>query len=80
MNLQFVGQNLAVWDSVKLWDPGQASKNGAYIRYSVLSLYSYSYVLIENYYEKDIKEKPLYSMHDTGNHPVHADFMQLSGS
>ena len=29
MNLQFVGQNLAVWDSVKLWDPGQASKNGA---------------------------------------------------
>ena len=27
--LQFVGQNLAVWDSVKLWDPGQASKNGA---------------------------------------------------
>ena len=29
MNLQFVGQNLAVWDSVKLWDPGQASANGA---------------------------------------------------
>lgn len=27
--LQFVGQNLAVWDSVKLWDPGQASQNGA---------------------------------------------------
>ena len=34
-----------------------------------------SYVLIENYYEKDIKEKPSYSMHDTGNHPVHAEFM-----
>lgn len=27
--LQFVGQNLAVWDSVKLWDPEQASSNGA---------------------------------------------------
>lgn len=40
MNLQFVGQNLAVWDSVKLWDPGQASKMAPYIRYSVLSLYS----------------------------------------
>lgn len=27
--IQFIGQNLAVWDSVKLWDPGQASQNGA---------------------------------------------------
>lgn len=27
--LQFVGQNLATFDSVKLWDPGQASQNGA---------------------------------------------------
>ena len=26
---QFIGQNLAVWDSVKLWDPGQASSNGS---------------------------------------------------
>ena len=29
MTVQFIGQNLATWDSVKLWDPGQASKNGA---------------------------------------------------
>ena len=27
--LEFIGQNLATWDTVKLWDPGQASKNGA---------------------------------------------------
>lgn len=27
--LQFYAQNLAVWDSVKLWDPAQASQNGA---------------------------------------------------
>lgn len=29
LTLQFIGQNLATWDSVKLWDPGQASSNGA---------------------------------------------------
>lgn len=29
LTLQFVGQNLATFDSVKLWDPGQASSNGA---------------------------------------------------
>lgn len=27
--LQFIGQNLATFDVVKLWDPGQASSNGA---------------------------------------------------
>ena len=27
--LQLVGDNLAVWDKVKLWDPAQASQNGA---------------------------------------------------
>ena len=27
--LQLVGNNIAVWDKVKLWDPGQASGNGA---------------------------------------------------
>lgn len=26
--IQFVGNNLATWDSVKLWDPGQATGNG----------------------------------------------------
>ncbi|MDR2414756.1 MAG: TonB-dependent receptor [Odoribacteraceae bacterium] len=26
--VSFVGDNLAVWDKVKLWDPGQASSNG----------------------------------------------------
>lgn len=40
MNLQFVGQNLAVWDSVKLWDRDRRLKTAPYIRYSVLSLYS----------------------------------------
>ncbi len=29
LTLQLIGQNLATWDSVKLWDPGQASSNGA---------------------------------------------------
>ena len=29
VTLQAVGDNLACWDKVKLWDPGQASKNGA---------------------------------------------------
>lgn len=27
-SLSFVGDNLHVWDKVKLWDPGQASSNG----------------------------------------------------
>lgn len=27
--LSVIGDNLHVWDKVKLWDPGQASKNGA---------------------------------------------------
>ncbi|MDR2129982.1 MAG: TonB-dependent receptor [Odoribacteraceae bacterium] len=27
-SISFVGDNLAVWDKVKLWDPGQASSNG----------------------------------------------------
>ena len=29
VTLQLVGDNLAVWDKVKLWDPAQASQNGA---------------------------------------------------
>lgn len=29
ITLQLVGDNLACWDKVKLWDPGQASSNGA---------------------------------------------------
>lgn len=29
LTLQAIGQNLFTWDSVKLWDPGQASSNGA---------------------------------------------------
>lgn len=29
ITFQVVGDNLACWDSVKLWDPGQASKNGS---------------------------------------------------
>lgn len=29
MVIQAVGNNLACWDKVKLWDPGQASSNGA---------------------------------------------------
>ncbi len=28
VDLQFVGQNLAVWDKVKIWDPEQANQNG----------------------------------------------------
>lgn len=28
LDLQFVGQNLYVWDNVKLWDPEQANQNG----------------------------------------------------
>lgn len=29
VTIQAVGNNLACWDKVKLWDPGQASSNGA---------------------------------------------------
>lgn len=29
LTVQLVGYNLATWDKVKLWDPGQASSNGA---------------------------------------------------
>ncbi len=29
--ISLIGDNLAVWDKVKLWDPGQASSNGAKI-------------------------------------------------
>ena len=29
LSVSLVGDNLHVWDSVKLWDPGQASSNGA---------------------------------------------------
>lgn len=29
LTFSLVGDNLHVWDKVKLWDPGQASKNGA---------------------------------------------------
>lgn len=29
LTLQVTGQNLTTWDTVKLWDPGQASSNGA---------------------------------------------------
>lgn len=29
VNLNLIGDNLALWDSVKLWDPEQASDNGA---------------------------------------------------
>lgn len=29
VTLQLVGYNLGTWDKVKLWDPGQASSNGA---------------------------------------------------
>ncbi|WP_029904894.1 TonB-dependent receptor [Prevotella sp. 10(H)] len=29
VDIQFVGSNLLIWDSVKLWDPEQADKNGS---------------------------------------------------
>ncbi|WP_437921827.1 SusC/RagA family TonB-linked outer membrane protein [Sphingobacterium sp. LRF_L2] len=29
INLNLIGDNLAIWDSVKLWDPEQASDNGS---------------------------------------------------
>ena len=29
MSLSFIMHNICTWDSIKLWDPGQASKNGA---------------------------------------------------
>lgn len=29
MSLAFIMHNICTWDSIKLWDPGQASKNGA---------------------------------------------------
>ena len=28
-SISLIGENLHVWDKVKLWDPGQASANGA---------------------------------------------------
>lgn len=29
MSLSFIMHNICTWDSIKLWDPGQASANGA---------------------------------------------------
>jgi hypothetical protein len=45
LDLQFVGNNLHVWDKVKMFDPEQASSNGrAYPIPMILSLQVYIHI------------------------------------